>query len=53
MSGTSIVERGLQDAAFAHALETHGLAADAPAHADAVRVVDVVRFPYFVMHDRG
>ncbi|MFB1427287.1 HAD family hydrolase [Micrococcus endophyticus] len=38
MSGTSIVERGLQDAAFAHALETHGLAADAPAHADAVRV---------------
>lgn len=38
MSGTSVVEGGLQDTAFAHAIEARGLAAGTPAHEDAVAV---------------
>lgn len=37
MSGTSVMEHGLQDTAFARALEAHGLPRDSPRHAAAVR----------------
>lgn len=37
MSGTSVVEHGHQDTAFAHALERHGIPAGSSAHRDAVR----------------